>query len=118
MLARQKHVLSQSTTPFECTLEKIAFVQRATKFKGVRQKGVGHLLSFVLGHFLLTFFSFSVTFGNLFFAFGYLFAYPLLPTPFCGTVILPETITEFICFQFPRCKNYVAAPEIESLTEA
>ena len=31
-------------------------------------------------------FSFPVLFGNLFLVFGYLFASPLWPAPFCGTV--------------------------------
>ena len=30
--------------------------------------------------------------------------------------ICPETITEIVCFQFPRCKSYIAALEIDSPT--
>ena len=54
------------------------FYQRAAK--GGTQKGVGH------------FFLFRSPFGNLFVTFfdvfGHFFAYPLLPPPFCGRVIL------------------------------
>ena len=41
----------------------------------------GRPLTFFFGHFLVTFSRFRSLFGNL--LFGYLFAYPLLPTPFC-----------------------------------
>ena len=33
-----------------------------------------------------------------------------------GVTICPETITELICFQFLRCKNYITEPELNCPT--
>ena len=75
--------LSRSERPFSEQLFNVPCRKRG-QAKGGRQKGVGHsqLLS-------VTFCPFRSLFGNLFagVVFGHLFAYPLLPTPFCGTVI-------------------------------
>ena len=43
--------------------------------------------------FWWSFSRFRSLFGNLVLVFGYLFAYPLLPTPFCGTVISAFPVT-------------------------
>ena len=55
--------------------------------QGKEDQGRGRPLTLFVGHFLVTFCLRSLL-GSLCFVFGCHFAYPLLPTPFCGTLIL------------------------------
>ena len=63
---------------------KRLFFKNAAGKKGQRAAKGGRPLTF-FGHFLVAFSRFRSLFGNLFLVFGFLIAYPLLPSPFSGT---------------------------------